>query len=406
MTEYTIDRLGLHGDGIAPGPLFAPLTLPGEVVSGTADGSQLTDIRIVTPSADRVSPPCRHFKSCGGCQLQHGSDTLVAQWKSDVIDRALASQGIKTQIRPMLTSPANGRRRATLAARRTKKGATVGFYGRGTGTIVEIPDCRILHPSLMPVLPLGEALALAGASRKAPLAVTATLAEGGLDVAVSGGKSLDGPLRQQLAALCETHGLARLTWENETVAQRTPPLVRFDGIAVTPPPGAFLQATEHGEKSLRSAVQEAVGEANQIVDLFAGCGTFALPLSRQAEIHAVESSAEMVAALDRGWRQGRELKAVGHAARDLFRRPLLPDELKRFDAAVIDPPRAGAEAQTAELARARVPRIAFVSCNPVTFARDAATLIAAGYVLDWVQPVDQFRWSSHIELAARFSLGL
>ena len=185
---------------------------------------------------------------------------------------------------------------------------------------------------------------------------------------------------------------------------RSPPLQRFGKALVPCPPGAFLQATRQGEAALLDAVRQIVGDAKQVVDLFAGCGTFALPLAEGAEVHAAEGSSQMTAALDAGWRRAEGLKRVTHEARDLFRRPLLPDELKRFDAAVIDPPRAGAEAQVAELAKARVPRIAFVSCNPVTFARDAKQLVQAGYHLQWVQVVDQFRWSSHVELVAAFSL--
>ena len=403
MTQYSIEHLGLHGDGIAPGPLFAPMTLPGEVVTGTPDGTVLRDIRIIEPSEDRVAPPCRHFRACGGCAMQHASNERVAQWKTDVVRQALEGQGIEAQIRPILTSPARSRRRASFAARRTKKGALVGFHGRASDVIVEIPGCTVLHPDLVAAIPLAEALAIAGASRKTALSVTVTLAQGGLDVQVSGGKPLDGPLRQQLAALCVQFACARLTWDDEVIAQETPPLQQFGTARVPMPPGAFLQATAHGEASLLAAVQETVQGAARIADLFAGCGTFALPLAARSEIHAVEADADMLQALDRGWRMAVGLKTVSHAARDLFRRPLLPDELKRFDAVVIDPPRAGAEAQTVELARSSVPRIAFVSCNPITFARDAATLVSAGYTLDWVQPVDQFRWSAHVELAAQFS---
>ncbi|MEQ6249495.1 class I SAM-dependent RNA methyltransferase [Sulfitobacter sp. HNIBRBA3233] len=404
MSEHLIERLGLYGDGIAEGPVFAPMTLPGERVTGTLEGTTLRDIKIDQPSAERVAPPCRHFRSCGGCTLQHASDGLVAAWKTGVVTQSLAAQGLRTEVRPILTSPAQSRRRASFAARRTKKGALVGFHGRASDTVVEIPDCKLLHPDLMKALPLAEALALAGASRKTALSVTVTTARGGLDVQVDGGKPLDGPLRQTLAALCENHGIARLTWEDEVIAQRTPPMQRFGPAEVPFPPGAFIQATAHAEASLLAAVEEAVGDADRIVDLFAGCGTFALPLATRATVHAVEGDAAMLAALDKGWRLAKGVKTVTHVARDLFRRPLLPDEFKTYDAAVIDPPRAGAEAQTAELARAGLARIAFVSCNPVTFARDAAVLVAAGYTLDWVQPVDQFRWSPHIELAAQFSL--
>lgn len=403
MDEYIIRRLGHHGDGIAEGPLFAPMTLPGEVVTGRADGQRLEDVRVITPSEDRVKAPCRHFKACGGCALQHAADDFVAQWKVDVVRHALESHGLETDFRPIATSPPQSRRRATFAARRTKKGALAGFHASGSDVIVEIPDCQLLHPDLMAGLPVAEALAVLGASRKTPLAVTVTLSNTGLDVAVSEGKPLDGPLRSALAQLCERFGLARLSWNSEQIAMRLPPAQTFGAADVVPPPGAFLQATRAGELALLEAVREGVGSAGQIADLFAGCGTFSLPLAENAAVHAVEGDAEMTAALDAGWRKAKGLKPVSTEARDMFRRPLLPDELKRFDAVVIDPPRAGAERQVAELSEAKVPRIAFVSCNPVTFARDAQNLCASGYRLNWVQVVDQFRWSAHIELAASFT---
>ena len=243
-----------------------------------------------------------------------------------------------------------------------------------------------------------------GASRKGVLAVTLTLSEGGLDVAVTGGKPLDGPLELALAQATEKHGLARLSWDDEVIAMRHAPVQRFGAAGVTPPPGAFLQATKDGEKALLKAVSEATRGAKRIIDLFAGSGTFSLPLAEIAEVHAVEGEAAMVEALDQGWRRAQGLKRVTTEARDLFRRPLMPDELKSFDAIVLDPPRAGAEAQVDEIAQAQRPVIAYVSCNPVTFARDAKTLVNAGYTLEWVQVVDQFRWSTHTELAARFVL--
>jgi len=200
--------------------------------------------------------------------------------------------------------------------------------------------------------------------------------------------------------------LARLHWDDETLAMRQPPLQRFGSALVSPPPGSFLQATEHGEHALTTAVMEAITGARRVVDLFCGSGTFTLPMAQQAEIHAVDSIDTMLKALDHGWRQADGLKKVSHETRDLFRRPLLTEELRRFDGIVLDPPRAGAEAQIATIAAARagaLRRVAYVSCNPVTFARDAAVLIAAGFTLDWVQVVDQFRWSAHVELAAQFS---
>lgn len=401
--EYLIQRLGHHGDGIADGPLFAPLTLPGEIVTGRPEADRLHEVKIVTPSDHRVAPPCRHFKACGGCQLMHASEDFVAGWKQQVVQRALQAQGLDAPMRPIATSPPQSRRRATFSARRTKKGAMAGFHGRASGVIVEIPDCRLLHPDLLAARPVAEALAVLGASRKGEMAVQVTLSEDGPDVLVSAGKPLDAELEVALAALAGQHGLARLVWDKDPIAMRSPPGQRFDGIRVVPPPGAFLQATPHGERVLTEAMAEAVSGARRIADLFAGCGTFSLPLARQAEVHAVEGAGDMLAALDAGWRHAEGLRKVTTETRDLFRNPLLPDELDRFDALVLDPPRAGAEAQVAQIAKSRVPLIGFVSCNPVTFARDAAGLTAAGFRLDWLQVVDQFRWSSHIELAARFS---
>ena len=279
-----------------------------------------------------------------------------------------------------------------------------GFHGRASDVITQIPNCHLLDPALMPGIEVAEQLALAGSSRKGALAVHLTVSEVGLDVAVTGGKALDGRLRAELAQLAEAHKLARLSWEDEVVATRQPPVQRFADISVTPPPGAFLQATRQGEAALLAAVQDITAGAKAVADLFAGCGTFSLPLAKTAAVHAVEGDAAMLRALDAGWRHGTGLRKVTTETRDLFRQPLLPDELKRFDAVVIDPPRAGAEAQVAELAQAQVPVIAYVSCNPVTFARDAKTLVAAGYTLNWVQVVDQFRWSAHTELAASFTL--
>ena len=404
MTTVTIERLGQQGDGVARGPIFVPLALPGEVVSGVIDGDMLIDTTIDTPSPDRVSAPCSHFRSCGGCKLQHASTDLVAAWKRDIVVTALSVHGIETEVRPTLTSPDRSRRRATFAARRTKKGATVGFHARKSDAIIPVPNCILVTPALAAVAPLAEALAQVGTSRKAELSVTVTDSIEGLDVSVMGGKPLDGPLRIALAGLCETYRLARLTWADELIGMRIPPAQAIGAARVVPPAGAFLQATQHGQDTLTALVQEVVGDAKSVVDVFSGCGTFALPMAARAEVLAVESAPEMVAAMDAGWRHAQGLKLVRGLVRDLFQRPLLPDELKKFDAAVIDPPRAGAIAQIAEVAKAQTPKIAHVSCNPQTFARDAATLINAGYVLDWVQPVDQFRWAAHVELVGAFSL--
>ncbi|MEO3414672.1 class I SAM-dependent RNA methyltransferase [Roseovarius sp. CAU 1744] len=404
MTRYTINRLGHQGDGIADGPIFVPMTLPGEVVKGDLDGNRLNNVKIETPSPDRVAAPCRHFRSCGGCQLQHASDGFVAGWKTEVVATALAAHGLEAQFLPVSTSPPCSRRRATFAARRTKKGALAGFHAKASDVVVEIPGCQLLHPDLMAALPVAQALAVAGASRKNGISVAATLSLGGLDLAVSDGKPLDGTLRIALAHLAERHDLARLAWDDEVIVTRRAPEQQFGPARGVPPPGSFLQATSEGQAALLSEVAGITEGAKRIVDLFAGCGTFALPLAARAEIHAVEGDAAMIGALDDGWRKTQGLKAVTHEVRDLFRRPLMQDELAPFDAAVIDPPRAGAQAQVAELCRSGIPRIAYVSCNPASFARDAAALVAGGYTLGPVRVVDQFRWSTHVELVAEFTI--
>lgn len=399
----TIDRLGHLGHGIAPGPLYVPGTLPGEVVEGTADGDRLLDPKIVTPSPNRVKPPCRHARACGGCQLQHASNAFVAGWKQEVVATALAAQGLTADFLPLVTSPPNSRRRATLSARRTKSGVLMGFHARASDTIAEIPDCQLLHPGLLAAFPGLQALVQAGGSRTTELSLLVTLTRGGPDVVVTGGKPLDAALRLDLARLVETHSFARLTWDGETVALRDRPALTMGQATVVPPAGAFLQATTEGEAALLTAVRQALGPQKRVVDLFSGVGTFTLPLAEAMEVHAVEGDAAMTRALDLAARNTPNLHRISTETRDLFRRPLEPDELLTFTAAVIDPPRAGAEAQTAALAQSKLPVIAAVSCNPVTFARDAKTLIAAGYRLDWVQVVDQFRWSTHVELVARLS---
>lgn len=409
----TIERLDLRGDGVA-GDLRVARALPGEVVDGDPVNGRIASPRILTPSPDRVAAPCTHYRACGGCSVMHANNRFVAEWKQDVVARALSAQGLTAQgltaqglavpFHPLHTSPPNSRRRAVLAGRRLKSGALVGFHARASDSLTAVPDCRVLDPALIRLLPLLHDITIAGASRKGELALTVTAFDTGADLSVRGGKPLDPALVAELAQMAAGAGLARLSWEGETVFQSEPPVLTLGRARVSPPPGAFLQATPQGEGALVAAVRAIVGDARRVADLFAGCGTFTLPLAETAEVHAVESLGPMLAALEAGWRGAPGLKRVTTETRDLFRRPLLADELRGFDAIVIDPPRAGAESQIAQIAHAEVPVIAAVSCNPVTFARDARTLVDAGYRLDWVQVVDQFRWSSHVELAARLSL--
>lgn len=406
MENHSIIRLGAQGDGVTTDGAFAPFTLPGDVITGEVEDGRVAAPKIVDSSSHRVSAHCRHFRTCGGCALQHASDEFVSGWKRDQVATALAAHGIEDfDLHETATSPAHSRRRAVFAARRTKKGALVGFHGRRSSDIVEITECAVIHPKLLAATAaLQDATMLAG-SRKGEVRATATLTEGGVDLACEGGKALEGQALVEVTALAEAHDLARLTWNGEVLATRRPSALAFGDALVTPPPAGFLQATAEGEATLTAAAMKAVGDAKRVVDLFAGAGTFTFPLASKAEVQAFEGDANLIRALQDGANRAQGLKRITGTVRDLFRRPLLADEFKRIDAAVIDPPRAGAAAQTEVLAKSGPPIIASISCNPVTFARDARTLIEGGYKLEWVLPVDQFRWSPHVEIAAKFARG-
>ncbi|MEM8578384.1 MAG: class I SAM-dependent RNA methyltransferase [Pseudomonadota bacterium] len=403
MPELVIERLGAQGDGIAPGPVFVPRALPGEVVTGDVVDGRMTDPRILSPSDARIKAPCSHYKACGGCAVQHASDPFVADWKQSLVRTALAQAGVAAEVSGPLTSPVASRRRVALSARRTKSGAIAGFHGRKSDVIVDISGCAILDQRLRAAPDIARHLARVGASRSAEITVVATASDDGLDIAVTGGKPLSPAQQADLGLYCAEAGIARLSWGGECIALLRPPRQRFGTAFVTPPAGAFLQATEAGQAQLVEAVLSGCAGARSVVDLFAGCGTFSLPLAAQAKVHAVEGDAAMTDALLAGWRGRPGLRPLTAAARDLFRRPLLPDELDRFDAAVIDPPRAGAAAQVAQIAASHLARVMYVSCNPATFARDAAVLIAAGFAIGPVRPVDQFRYSPHVELVAAFT---
>ena len=398
--ELRVGRLSARGEGMAE-EIVVPRALPGEAVRGEVVGGRMPAPEVLRPSPHRVAPPCPHFGACGGCALMHASDRFVAAWKADAVRRALAARGIAAEVAGVATSPPASRRRAVLSGRRAGGGAVVGFHARASEAVVPVPLCRVLTPALLALLPALEEVVAAGATRRGEVSLTVTEAAAGADVAVAGGPVPDAGRILALAGIARAAGIARLTWAGEPVALRAPPAQSFGGVRVVPPPGAFLQATRHGEAALRAVVMAALPDG-PAVDLFAGCGTFALPAASARAVHAVEGDAAMVDALVAGARGAAGLRPVTGAARDLFRRPLAGAELAPYAAAILDPPRAGAEAQAAALAAAGPPVIAHVSCNPVTFARDAATLIAGGYRMGPVHVVDQFRWSAHVELVAAF----
>ncbi|WP_347936072.1 TRAM domain-containing protein [Amylibacter sp. IMCC11727] len=406
MTELLIEKLGSKGDGIASHngqDVFVPFSVPGERVEGDIEDGRIAKPRILEPVALRVKAPCSHFKTCGGCATQHIDPAFLADWKRNLVRTALAQHGLETELRDTITSPPQSRRRAVFTGKRTKASAFLGFHARGTAQIIPITHCTLLHPDISEGFDGLKALVQIAASRKSEIRIAATASIGGLDVSVDNALPLTPQIQAHVVKITHDHGLSRVFWNGEIVLEREPAQHRFGEALVTPPNGSFLQATKEGEIALVDTVMSIVGQAKSVADLFSGCGTFSLPLAKIAEVAAFESDREMLAALDKGWRVATGLKKVTTAPRDLFRNPMRPDELNPFDAVVIDPPRAGAKAQTEQLAASEVKTIAFVSCNPATFARDARVLVDGGYTLDWVQTVDQFLWSEHCELVAQFT---
>jgi 23S rRNA (uracil1939-C5)-methyltransferase len=394
MNELII-RLAARGDGVTASGAFFPRTVPGDVIA--ADGS-------VTRGSDHIDPACRHFGRCGGCQLQHVSDSAYAQYMIDRISEALRAQALPApEIRTPYLSPPNTRRRAAFTAERKGKLVRLGFNEAGSHQLVDIAQCPVIDPRLFALTgPLRGFLRDVMKERKRA-SVRMTLADQGIDLMIGGVEAEGLAAIEAMTSFAQKHKLARLTvdegygpstrWEPEPVT------ITLGGVAVSLPEGAFLQATADGEAALVRAVTEAVGNIEEAADLFAGLGTFAFALPDK--VHAVEGARDALFALHSSAKRAERSISVEH--RDLFRRPLTAQELKRFGAVVIDPPRAGAKEQITELANSQVPRIASVSCNPATFARDAKILSDGGYRLDWIQPVGQFRWSTHTELAAQYS---
>lgn len=398
-----IERLGAQGDGIARGergPVYIPFVLPGERVSAAVTKDRGDLLSVQSASALRVAPACRHFTSCGGCALQHFEQVAYREWKREKVAYALASRGIDAEVAPLVPCPQASRRRLAFAVRKTTAGVLFGFNQALSHRIVPIEVCPIAVSAIQGALAdLREMASAIAATQKAfRLTVTATVS--GLDLAAEGSGPLSGALRLRASQLVREKGFARLAVDGEVIIEPRRPLVTFGAVAVAPPPGAFLQAVEAAEEKMAALVCGHLAGARNAVDLFAGCGTFALRLAQGAKVHAVESDRASLAALDVAARNAAGLKPVGTEARDLFRRPLRARELDAFGGLVFDPPRAGAEAQSREIANSHVPLVAAVSCNPVTLARDLAILTEGGYRIVHVVPIDQFLWSPHVEVVA------
>lgn len=411
--DLTIDHIGASGDGVAVqgGEIwYVPFTAPGDRVTATAveargNGTlgELGDL--VEAGADRTDPLCRHFGTCGGCALQHLTPAFTAEWKRRRIIDCLARAGIEdADVRPTMTSPLASRRRVEFIAAKRKKGVMIGYHLRKSHQIFDVGDCPLIAPELLALVkPLRAALP-ALLPRNSEAKITATATETGIDLMITAKIDLGLEMREALAGFAGAHNLARLAWRQtdrslpEVIAAIRSPDIHLGDITVALSPGGFLQATEAGEQALIAAAKAGLDGARQIADLFAGAGTFSLPLAGAARVHAVEGDAELTASLQAA--ANRSILPVTSETRDLFQRPLIADELNAYDGLLFDPPRAGAKVQAEEIAKSDIPKVMAISCNPITFARDVKTLIDGGYSLGPVQPVDQFLFSPHVEMAA------
>lgn len=390
MNELIV-RIAAKGDGVTSSGRHIPFGVTGDAVLD--DGA-------LAFGPHHQQPPCRHFPECGGCQLQHADDEAYRGYLVSRVETALSQHGQETQIRPPHLSPPNSRRRATLKALQVGHRLLLGFNAEGSHRIVDMQECHILRPELFALVdPLRNVLA--GLLRpNRTVEVQLTLVDWGADVLLIGvpaGRLADIELLTEFA---DAYGLARLSVDRglgpEAIYEPQPTTVTLSSVRVGFPPGAFLQATADGEAALIAAVQESAAGASAVADLFAGLGTFALATRAG---YAAEASRDAAASLKRA------APAMNIVHRDLYRSPLDAKELSRFDAVILDPPRAGAEEQVRTLAKSSVERVAYVSCNPASFARDARLLVDGGYSLAWIEPVGQFRWSTHVELAACFTRG-
>jgi 23S rRNA (uracil1939-C5)-methyltransferase len=405
-----IDHVGHLGDGIAYAgdqTAYVPYTLGGETVEvAPVPGNHPERRRLIAvehASPERIEPFCPHFGSCGGCAIQHWEPDHYRAWKRELVVATLAQAKVACEVHPLIDAHGIGRRRITLHARKDSQDVLkVGFAAPNSHDIVPIDRCPILDPGLSGALDAARAIAELLIPVGKPLDIQVTATDNGLDVDVRGSGPLPTATIATLSRLAEQRGLARLTRHGELVLMRTPPTIAIGTARLTLPPGSFLQATVAGEEALAALVTEHCKRAKHIADLFCGVGPFALRLAKKSRVSAFDSDTGAVTALQKAATSTSGLKPIKAEARDLFRRPLVPQELRDYDAVVFDPPRQGAQAQAQQLAASKIPVVIAVSCNNATFARDARTLIDGGYQIEGVTPVDQFRHTPHVELVARF----
>lgn len=393
--DVVIERIGAHGDGVAGDGSFVPFALPGErwTIGGDRPPERLS------ASAQRVAPICQHFTTCGGCLAQHMAPALYAEWKQNTIRHAFAHRGLEADVQPLTAIAPRSRRRAFMGIERGDRDIKIGFREEGEHTLVDILECPVLDPLIVAALPVIKDMALIAMAPRSSGRLIVTKLDHGLDVSFDNGVKLLKPeARQKLAEMCKHAGIIRLIVAQDAIAEHTTPTLTIGGVAITPPPSIFLQAVPQAEALLIDLVTSALpAKAKRVADLFCGIGTFTLPLARRVKVLAADSDKRALDALQFALNHASGLKPVDVLKRDLFREPLSARELDGVDAVVIDPPRAGASEQTLRIAKSKIKTVMAVSCAPATLARDAKTLIDAGFRMGPVTPIDQFLYTPHTE---------
>jgi len=402
--SLTIESVGAQGDGRAKENgvwVNVPFTLAGETVRVEGAGERLTLLEVLTPSPERAAPACRHFGTCGGCTLQHMSAASYSAFKRDQIVRALSARGLEADVVEAWITPPASRRRAAFTAKRAGKQVALGFHARRSHELVAISECPVTRPAIVAALPRLKEIAghLLPGKDGVGLLVTETAA--GLDLHITGlAKEVKALARAEAASAALRAGFARVSIDGADVLTERRPSLPAGTANLLPPPGGFLQASAEAEAEMARLVLAHLKGAAAVADLFSGCGTFSLRLAAEASVLAAEGDAAAIEALKASVRAAYGLKPVTAEVRDLFRNPYGAAELSHLDGLALDPPRAGAAAQVAEIAKSRVPKLAYVSCDPATLARDLRTLVDGGYRIIRIHPIDQFLWSAHVEAVA------
>lgn len=415
IKTLTIDHLGREGDGVAKtedGPIFVPYTLPGEVVRVFVERDRGEVVEIVEPSPDRIEPACKHFGACGGCSLQHMKEDAYLDWKRQQVQMMIKKHGIEFEVAPVIPVSKQSRRRAAFSYKAAKNGVHLGFHGKRSSEIVSPEECPVLHPDLEKHLVSKNVSkkAAGGFARLASLVVRAKREERMLATLGKNGVSVEMTGREPGSSRFDVEELWGATspfWKvmmNGVLSSvdNGDDIIESGGFSLYAPPGAFLQATADAETALVSNAVSFLKDCKACADLFCGIGTFTLPMAKFATVLAVESEQSAIDALKKTVSKTRKIKNIRTLRRDLFKHPISHMELKKIEGVLFDPPRAGASAQCDQIVKSSVGRVSAVSCNPVSFARDARILIDGGFKMTSLQPVDQFLWSHHIELAATF----